>query len=389
MPSIRLESVRKAFPLEKVAGRPEAEREKIALDEVTLSIPTGTRLGIVGPNGAGKSTLLHLIAGLTKPTAGTVSVNGQVTSILTLGLGLREDLSGRDNIYLDGEVQGRSKAEVDAVISEMIEFSELGEFIDYPVRTYSTGMKSRLMFSMISHLSPEILLVDEALSAGDYKFSQKATRRIHEICDRGQIVVVVSHSLTAINGICDRTIWLQAGRVVMDGATREVTAAYEKAVLDTQDAELREGFRAHAGSESLRSGYAIRSLEMRYAGELRKRDVFETGSTVAADMECDSPRCSPGADLRLVLERLDGLTLMDESLSAVLHGRTTQGSERIRVTLDPLMIGWGTYRFVAELLVAGVPTARSTLMFEVITPNPARGGRPALVYPVRVTAAST
>jgi lipopolysaccharide transport system ATP-binding protein len=142
---------------------------KIAVDQVTFTLREGERLGIVGRNGAGKSTLLHMIAGISNSSSGRILINGKVTSIMTLGVGLRDDLSGRENIYVDGEIQGKSRSEVNEVIDQVIDFAELGKFIDYPVRTYSTGMKARLAFAMISHIDPEILIIDEALSVGDLR----------------------------------------------------------------------------------------------------------------------------------------------------------------------------------------------------------------------------
>ena len=211
---------------------------KVAVDRLTLSIAEGERLGIVGRNGAGKSTLLHMIAGLSGPTSGSVRISGKVTSIMTLGVGLRDDLSGRENIYVDGEIQGKSRAETDSVIEQVIEFSELGEFIEYPVRTYSTGMKARLAFAMISHIDPEILIIDEALSVGDASFSVKATARILEICARGKIVILVSHGMQAIRDICNRCIYMKDGRIVMDGQPDAVTRAYIEEVREADEAEL-------------------------------------------------------------------------------------------------------------------------------------------------------
>ena len=205
------------------AARP---RIKAAVAGLTLSMEAGERVGIIGPNGAGKSTLLHMIAGIGTPSSGSVIVDGKVTSILTLGIGVREEMTGRENIYLDGELQGKTRHQVDEVIDAIVDFAELGEFIDRPVRTYSTGMKSRLSFAMISHVNPEILLIDEALSAGDAAFSVKATAKIREICARGKIVLLVSHSLGAIRDMCNRCIWMEEGAIIMDGSPGEVTRAY-------------------------------------------------------------------------------------------------------------------------------------------------------------------
>jgi lipopolysaccharide transport system ATP-binding protein len=275
MPRIEIQNLTKIYPLDMaeaaksfrqtLLGRhadPRDARGKTAVADLSLVIEAGERVGIVGPNGAGKSTFLHMVAGTAQATSGRLAVDGKVTSILTLGIGLRDQMSGRDNIYLDGELQGKTRQEVDEVIGAVIEFAELGEFIDRPVRTYSTGMKSRLAFAMISHIDPEILLIDEALSVGDAAFSAKASRRIREICAKGRIVVVVSHSLGAINDICSRCLWMDGGRIVMDGRPDEVTQAYAAAVHERDDEDLLRRFKSLVGAESLKDGCAIDSLEM-------------------------------------------------------------------------------------------------------------------------------
>lgn len=175
-------------------------------------------------------------------------------------MGLREHASGRENIYIDGEVQGKSRVEIDAVIDEIIEFAELGEFIDMPVRTYSTGMKSRLAFAMISCLEPEILIIDEALSAGDAKFSAKATRKIQEICAKGRIVILVSHSMASIQSMCNRCLWIDQGKIVMDGLPDQVCKAYIDAVRSEDEAKLLERFRDEASTRFSLDGWDVDAL---------------------------------------------------------------------------------------------------------------------------------
>ncbi len=386
MPKVELADVSKAFPLSSgIPGASDKAVQTLALDQVSLTIAPGERVGVIGRNGAGKSTLLHLIAGVASPTGGTLSVEGHVTAVLTLGLGVREDLSGRENIYLDGEVQGRSRSEVDLVIDQVIDFADLGEFIDYPVRTYSTGMKSRLMFAMISHIDPEILLIDEALSAGDFAFADKATRRIREICERGKIVIVVSHGLDTLTKICNRCIWLDAGRIVMDGPANEVIAEYEKSIRDKDEAELLEKFRAHTGKHSSQVGFEVVDVRLRYEHESRSRALVETGADVLIEIDCDCPKHPPGADVRVTIERLDGLLLMDELMSQALAEGDLVGQARVTLRMAPLMIGYGTYKLIAQLIVHDQTTATCSTVFEVITPNSVRGGRPAIVCPHRVT----
>ena len=183
-----------------------------AIDNVSLKIEKGERVGIIGTNGAGKTTMLSIIAGLLEKTSGEIDVEGHVDCIMSLGTSIREDATGRMNIYIDGEVNGKSKEEIDEIIDEIINFSELGTAIDQPVRTYSTGMKSRLAFSMIIYLKPEILIIDEALSAGDTQFGIKASKMMKKICSQGKILILVSHSMNAIKDMCDRCIWMDHGK---------------------------------------------------------------------------------------------------------------------------------------------------------------------------------
>src|SRR5450755_2330055 len=181
------------------AGRPEISMRNVhALRDVSFEIREGERVGIIGRNGAGKTTLLSLLAGITDPLSGRVEIVGDVHAMLTIGAVLRDEATGRENIYLDGVVHGKSRENIDAHVDEVIAFSELAEFIDRPVRTYSSGMKARLAFSMGTFIEPDILIIDETLSVGDVFFSAKASRRMKEITARGRIVIVVSHALKVI-----------------------------------------------------------------------------------------------------------------------------------------------------------------------------------------------
>ena len=225
--------------LEKSYPQPGALRgAKKVLRGLSFQFAEGERIGVIGRNGAGKTTLLQLIAGIGVPTGGVLEINGHVTAIFTLGLGLREDLSGRENIFIDGELQGRSHAETAAVMAATIAFAELGEFIDRPVRTYSTGMKARLAFSMLVHIEPEILIIDEALSVGDAQFARKATAKMRELTQRGKILIVVSHSMGAIRDMCNRCLWIDGGVIRMDG-TPEALSDHPSLVSRVERAQER------------------------------------------------------------------------------------------------------------------------------------------------------
>ncbi|GAB4172327.1 MAG: ABC transporter ATP-binding protein [Coleofasciculaceae cyanobacterium] len=360
---------------------------KVAVDKVSFTIQNGDRLGIVGCNGAGKTTLLQMLAGLASPSSGTIEVEGSVTAVMTLGVGLREDFSGRENIYIDGEVQGKSRQDVDKVIDEVIEFAELGEFIDYPVRTYSTGMKSRLAFSMIVHIDPEILIIDETLSAGDAVFSAKATQKIKEICNKGKIVILVSHSMPTVVEMCNRCLWMDNGHVIMDGPPAPVTNAYLDAVRKADEAALQEKYRRLVRATSFRPGCEVVKLEASYLDEWEPRSILMVGKDVVLrlQMRVDVPLVTP--DIRLRIMRFDGLLLEDSLLSETqaLSRDDFLGAIGYTIALTPILVGWGLYVVTCELLDQNEVLAEKSTILEVIDPTPPIGGRPALLYPCHVS----
>ncbi len=199
-----------------------------ALTNVGFSVTKGEVIGIIGHNGAGKSTLLKCIAGIMMPTAGSVRVNGNIVPMLELGSGFDYELTGRENIFLNGAILGYSKAYLKEKYDEIVSFSELGRFIETPIRTYSSGMMMRLAFSIAAIVDPEILIVDEILSVGDAGFQEKSYARMREMMGGGTTVFFVSHSIDRIESFCNRVIWLDQGKVKMIGETKRVCSAYKK-----------------------------------------------------------------------------------------------------------------------------------------------------------------
>ena len=197
-----------------------------ALHDLNFQLADGDRVGLVGHNGAGKSTLLRVLSGVYTPTHGQVHLQGQVASLIDVSLGIDHEATGRENIFLRGALLGLSKKEINTKLDEIIEFSELGGFIDMPVRTYSSGMHLRLAFSVSTVIRPEILLMDEWLSVGDEGFKHKAEARMAELVESTKILVIASHSRHLIEKTCNRVLWLEHGVVKMDGAPDDVCAAY-------------------------------------------------------------------------------------------------------------------------------------------------------------------
>lgn len=199
-----------------------------ALEHVSFTVKKGETLGLIGRNGAGKSTLLKVISGILKPTEGSVTCHGNIVPMLELGSGFDMDLTGRENIFLNGAILGYSEEFLKSKYQEIVDFSELGQFIEVPIRNYSSGMLARLAFSVASVVNPEILIVDEILSVGDAGFQEKSRKRMLELMGGGTTVLFVSHSLDQIREMCNRAVWLEHGRIKMSGKTEEVASAYEQ-----------------------------------------------------------------------------------------------------------------------------------------------------------------
>lgn len=215
----------KEFVTKALRGKLEYN-EFTALEDVSFDVKKGETLGLIGRNGAGKSTMLKVISGILKPTEGSVSVMGNVVPMLELGSGFDFDLTGRENIFLNGSILGYSEDYLKSKYDEILAFSELGDFINIPIRNYSSGMLARLAFSVASMVEPEVLIVDEILSVGDAQFQEKSRQRMIELMGGGTTVLFVSHSLDQIREMCDRVVWLEKGRVRMIGPADEVCDGY-------------------------------------------------------------------------------------------------------------------------------------------------------------------
>ena len=197
-----------------------------ALNDVSIDVHYGTVLGIIGSNGAGKSSLMRVMSGIIPPSQGRIEVYGSVSTLLALGVGFNPAMTGRDNVYLGGLAAGMSREEIDTNFDAIAEFSELGEAIDAPMRTYSSGMYARLAFSVAAVVEPDILIIDEALSTGDAKFKEKSLNRIKELRSADRALILVSHALATIEDICNEVVWLNKGKLMMRGKPSEVIAAY-------------------------------------------------------------------------------------------------------------------------------------------------------------------
>jgi len=224
----------------RLGRRERVVHEVQALKQVSFQVPHGTVLGVVGSNGAGKSTLMRTIAGILPPTDGRVEVQGRVSTLLALGVGFNRKLTGRDNVILGGLAAGLSRQELEHKYEEIAAFAELEEFMEMPMRTYSSGMYGRLAFSVAVNMDPDVLLIDEALSVGDARFRKKSARKMAELCAQDRTVVLVSHALGTIKELCDQVVWLNKGEMKMWDDAETVVDAYTDFLEVGQDAVTLE-----------------------------------------------------------------------------------------------------------------------------------------------------
>lgn len=217
-------------------------REVKALRGVSFDVPHGRVMGVIGSNGAGKSTLMRTVAGILAPSRGRIEVTGRVSTLLALGVGFNGKLSGRENVMLGGLAAGLTRVQVDERYQEIAEFAELGDFMDMPMRAYSSGMYSRLAFAVAVHMDPDILIIDEALSAGDAAFKKKAADKMQELVGKARTMMVVSHALGTIRDLCDEVVWLHQGRVIRIGPPEQMIAAYTKFLKVGDESVVLEDF---------------------------------------------------------------------------------------------------------------------------------------------------
>jgi lipopolysaccharide transport system ATP-binding protein len=253
MIALEVKNLAKNYPLDSsqwsrfrhavAGGRTAAAKGIWALRDVSFHVEQGEAFGIVGANGSGKSTLLQMIAGILQPTEGSIEVNGRLSALLELGSGFAPEFTGRQNVYLNASILGLSHEEIDRRFETIERFASIGNFIDQPIRTYSTGMVLRLAFAVVAHVDPEILIVDEALAVGDIAFRQRCMRRIHDLRAGGTTILFVSHEAGDVKALCERCLWLEAGGLRMIGETDTVIAGYLSATIQRErvrDAESHE-----------------------------------------------------------------------------------------------------------------------------------------------------
>lgn len=325
-------------------GRRTRARKVYALRDIDLEIAPGTALGVVGSNGAGKSTLLTVIAGILPPDAGTVETSGRVVSLLELGAGFHPDFSGRENVILNASIHGMTREEIESRMDEIIAFSELEDFIDAPVRTYSSGMYARLGFAVSSALDPDILLLDEVLAVGDAAFQQKCITRMAQFQMAGTTIIFVSHSGEAVKRICDRAIWLQHGRIDADDRPDAIIDRYEHGLEKGDD--LFGAFGGGDGSEA-------EILDVRVVGDDGPKTMFQSFTPFAVEVDYEVKEEGIAPVVAIVVTTTEGGLIGGTDNALEPRGEAGTGRRTARFALPALPLNEGRFRVGAQLQPRG------------------------------------
>lgn len=355
-PAISVEGVGKRYDIGKAPGllseavgarmrRREAgehvsrNREPFwALRDVSLTVARGEVVGLIGANGAGKSTLMKLMANISYPTEGRIRMRGRVGTLLEVGTGFHPELSGRENVYLSGTILGMKRREIHARYNEIVEFSGIGQFIETPVKRYSSGMYVRLGFAVASHLTPEILLVDEVLAVGDADFQRRCLSKMRDVVEQGRTIVFVSHSMQSIQRICSRAFWVDGGRIAAEGPTQTVVAKY----LQKVDAKQAGGFvtipaettRAGIGDEARFVTLELLDSSGQRTDQLKMREPF------SVRLELDAATAVSDALIEVGISTPDGVRISTSTSSDLTQQPVTlpNGRTSLLVRMDPQLL---------------------------------------------------
>jgi homopolymeric O-antigen transport system ATP-binding protein len=325
--------------LRHLGGHTSTETDFWALRDVSFDVGVGDVVGIIGANGAGKSTLLKILSRITPPTLGYIELDGRVSSLLEVGTGFHPELTGRENIFLNGAILGMLRSEIRRKLDAIVAFAELEQFIDTPVKHYSSGMYVRLAFSVAAHLEPEILIIDEVLSVGDLHFRNRCLGRMRDMRDEGRTVLFVSHDLSSVRQLCNRAVMLSAGKVVEDGTPDEVTRRYEQMNRDPGAAGGGMADRVNPPPH-----YHLRRVELRNATGAVTRD-FDAGDTMEIHLWSGgrAPENSFTAEFKLFNDR-DELVSFG-SANPVRDTYYTAKQQHMICRLGPLPLTEGSYTF--------------------------------------------
>lgn len=316
------------------AMHPQGNDKFLAIEDLSFSVNKGERVGIIGHNGAGKSTLLKLLSRVTAPTSGEIRFAGRIASMLEVGTGFHPELTGRENVFMNGAILGMSKAEIARKFDDIVHFAEIEKFIDTPVKRYSSGMYVKLAFSVAAHLDSEIMIMDEVLAVGDMKFQQKCLGKMSEVSkSEGRTILYVSHNMNTIRQLCDRCIVLHQGKLQYDGEVEKAIDLYMNNIQNYDvDVDLRNNER---GSEL---GVDIRFLEFKFLNETIN---LETGNTIEARIKIKVNKILDNVHLRVNLKASDGTPLAMYYLQQEID--LTKGEEYFDIMIDIAHFAPGVY----------------------------------------------
>jgi lipopolysaccharide transport system ATP-binding protein len=350
-------------------GKPA--REVHALDGVSFRIASGEAVGIIGRNGSGKSTLLKALSGLSIPTRGTLKVRGRVQALLELGTGFHPEFTGRENLYFAAMLIGLSKTDVDGLLDAILDFSELRDVIDQPLRTYSTGMMMRLAFSVATALRPDVLLLDEVLAVGDSFFQFRCFERMEKFVRGGGTLLLVSHDLSSILRTCPRTIWIDKGKIRLDGDSTTVIREYRQSIVDEEEARLKA---ARTNEQKAASQFILDRLkgdkqatitDVYFTDETGKKSiVFHPGRVLEGHIRFQVDAPLPKIVVALTMYRTDGVVAAQpiSALDGLPPTAIAPGAYEAKVRFDPLLIGPGDYVISTSLHPDVDPRNRGALV---------------------------
>jgi lipopolysaccharide transport system ATP-binding protein len=309
-----------------------------ALRDVSFEVRRGESIGIVGRNGAGKSTLLKVLSRITAPTEGAVDLRGRVSSLLEVGTGFHPELTGRENVYLNGAIIGMSRQEIDRKFDRIVEFAEIGDFLDTPVKRYSSGMFVRLAFAVAAHTDPDILVIDEVLSVGDLAFQRKCMEHTRQLLQRDVTLLFVSHNMFSIKSMCERSLYLAGGRVQYDGATEEVIRRYEQGGR----LDMAGWARQMLGKDPTRCPIYVARVDLLDESG-RSRAVFDFGERMVVRLDYRAPEGVPCPNFNVCLLRSDGVACCNFNTAMDGFATTSAGASGVIELVTPKL------KLVAEM----------------------------------------
>lgn len=329
----------------------EARRTLWAVRDVSFNVTPGTSLGLIGPNGAGKTTTLKLLSSITRPTSGKITVAGRVSSLIELGAGFHPELTGRENIYLNGAILGLKRQDITRRLDAIIAFSELERFIDTPIKRYSSGMYVRLGFAVAAHVEPDILLVDEVLAVGDTSFRHKCMQRMHDLKTNGTTIIFVSHNMHQVRNVCDTALLFMHGQVMAAGTPQDVIAEYERVLLNPPTADRTTTETAHSDYQST-TGLVLKAIEITSNAQDGER-VLRSDQPVTVKIHYRTAGRQPigRIDLRMIRDdsTLCSATDASHALNQFPKLDELSGEGIIEATYDPLQLTTGKYTCIVQI----------------------------------------